>query len=634
MTIDQLKARYFYLPADVQDNRTEPAPATFSDSFVTPLIDMARFSTELRLELAKIGTGSQRENREHFIYMANWWFHSPFSLDFAPAGKPLVEVLKEKISKGVEVRVMLWVSSSLMAPNVVGPDFESLKSINEDNLRTILALRGSNRGAAIANSASHPLGSSHLKIAILGNGSNSVAFTGGMDFEDFRKATPGHPTDEIWHDIQAKVQGKGVEDLFDTFRRMWNENVRRSPVNFSIKPTIGQLQAVPSHVDTSVISDQKQIPTDLPTQNPPVPRHHVQSLHTVPGPYVNPLDWLRRTPSVSWAPNGQFELKAAWKKAILAAQKYIYIEDQFFWSPEVMSWLNTALTTRHNLKIILVTSSGSDPNDPNFGDHQLQTAVDDHLLDGLSPDQIKARVRLLRIWGDTTRYAEGFLARTITPDSSSQKASEVTSDFQWPPDYPLDFARDELLLDQRLLLRLGNVDYPIAGHEPVGPGKTLRLKIEHPSGSPPRAGAPGTFQGTRIIVVHSKVTLVDDHWGLIGSGNVHRRSLFTDFEHGVAFLSEDGMAVKDLRKKLWSEHFNSGKPDDFDDLAAAVGAWDPSWNLPTSPPLPVRPQGDLGPPFIEPLTLPIGPSPTKPPNHQDAAAIIDPDSRRSTRICS
>lgn len=75
----------------------------------------------------------------------------------------------------------------------------------------------------------------------------------------------------------------------------------------------------------------------------------------------------------------------------------------------------------------------------------------------------------------------------------------------------------------------------------------------------------GFFTHSRRTV-HTKTTIVDDHWALIGSANSMQRSLYTDFEHAVAFMDEDGTGVPRYRHALWGEHLPRSEPDPQDAL--------------------------------------------------------------------
>ena len=58
----------------------------------------------------------------------------------------------------------------------------------------------------------------------------------------------------------------------------------------------------------------------------------------------------------------------------------------------------------------------------------------------------------------------------------------------------------------------------------------------------------------RSKTIHTKTTIVDDLWALVGSANAMRRSLYTDFEHAVAFMDPNSQAVKNYRVDLWGIH--------------------------------------------------------------------------------
>ena len=65
--------------------------------------------------------------------------------------------------------------------------------------------------------------------------------------------------------------------------------------------------------------------------------------------------------------------------------------------------------------------------------------------------------------------------------------------------------------------------------------------------------------------VHSKVMLVDDAWGTIGSCNLHAGSLFRNTEMNVSFW--DPACVRALRCELLAEHLGE-ETRHLDDLAA------------------------------------------------------------------
>jgi phosphatidylserine/phosphatidylglycerophosphate/cardiolipin synthase-like enzyme len=67
-------------------------------------------------------------------------------------------------------------------------------------------------------------------------------------------------------------------------------------------------------------------------------------------------------------------------------------------------------------------------------------------------------------------------------------------------------------------------------------------------------GARIGFFTHRTKVIHTKSTIIDDNWALIGSANMMRRSLYTDLEHSIGFMDETGTGVAAYRSALWSVH--------------------------------------------------------------------------------
>lgn len=77
--------------------------------------------------------------------------------------------------------------------------------------------------------------------------------------------------------------------------------------------------------------------------------------------------------------------------------------------------------------------------------------------------------------------------------------------------------------------------------------------------------APDGAGGRRSVSVHSKVMLVDDAWGTIGSCNLHAGSLFRNTEMNVSFW--DPACVRALRCELLAEHLGE-ETRHLDDRAA------------------------------------------------------------------
>ncbi len=125
----------------------------------------------------------------------------------------------------------------------------------------------------------------------------------------------------------------------------------------------------------------------------------------------------------------------------------------------------------------------------------------------------------------------------------------------------------------------------------------------------------GLFSHKRRTV-HTKTAIVDDDWAMIGSSNYMRRSLYTDFEHAIAFMDEQGIGVGRYREALWGEHLRSSIPDPEDGIAA--------WFA-----LPFQGSGAPTPLEIERIRLPLPAASLTQQEQVLYDEIFDADSRRT-----
>jgi phosphatidylserine/phosphatidylglycerophosphate/cardiolipin synthase-like enzyme len=90
------------------------------------------------------------------------------------------------------------------------------------------------------------------------------------------------------------------------------------------------------------------------------------------------------------------------------------------------------------------------------------------------------------------------------------------------------------------------------------------------------------------LTVHAKLVLVDDVFASIGSANFFSRSMAgVDTELTVAMVTS-GVAVRDLRVRLWAEHLRTSVSDpalrsSLENLNLALGAFRPEWLPPDAP---------------------------------------------------
>lgn len=387
-TFEELKNKYMFTgtaeapTSGSSFSSSSPTTITipiFTQNKVTPLINGSTYFTELKSRLNALDT-----SRNAFFYIHGWWFSSAFSLDGASSPNSIVDLLKQKSADGVDVRVMGWVSApEVMGSRILasmGSDPTGIMGLNNDTMMFIRDLRAEPtlQHKAICNILTHPAGAAHLKMCVMGDDTQAFAYTGGIDLYPNRH-------DRSWEDVQLKTEGPGARGVFNYYRDLWEEIRGRNVVSL-VNPAPGGI-TLNSHSTSMPTLAARTIGTATSE------KIHVQSGRTLPqyrfasGPIDRAI--VPTNTPLSFAPNGMFGIKEMWHKGISGGDKYIYIEDQAFWSAEVSQWLNTRIKAENDLKIILHTGRW-DPNDrANPLNTKLRVvAINTHLLAGLSASQL------------------------------------------------------------------------------------------------------------------------------------------------------------------------------------------------------------------------------------------------------
>ncbi len=661
MDITALKATYIETPAMLQ-----------ADSKVTPLLDAEEYFSELNRAFDFVGKGSNAENQaaDEFIFVSGFWLaldggafapgdfldgpvigatgasgertFDPVKLP-TPNDRKLRDILEEKARNGVDVRVMGWAHYALVksieqgaAVMAILPPFLPVfgpipisyavnrkvlptSRNNAFTVNTIKNLRDGPIGAkAMINVLNHGGGSTHAKMIVVGRkvgtSYQAVAFTGGIDLVSNRWSLTSHVGANAWHDVAAKVEGGASQGIYDTFRDIWNGNVSlRGFVRFNLggddidhrlfaTPPISNrtMAALPAGQGSHLAQSLRTFPSN----------NHAVFIGTMLNLMPRPVPWF-------WGTNGIFEAANALRKVISAATQYIYIEDQYFWAKDVYQWINVALkdTTRPNLRVIMVTSGGDDPDEESSPAAYRDWHISQHLMNGLTPDQ-RNRVKMFARWGDVVEVND-LTIDSVIPLQGSTTVDEITiAEGAWA-----DLEEDSLK-NANLEIHQNAVKVRVVGNRTASESGTLVLRAN--KATPALAAGAAKLKKLNGITVHSKTVLIDDHWAWIGSANMASRSLYTDIEHCIAFIDSNDTAVKEYRKRLWSHHFRHQSPNDFESIEASLHAWEPAWFAQGSaPPRPVRADG-VGPPYLDPLDLTATPSE---PDMLHYRKFVDVDSR-------
>ncbi|MGB3443394.1 MAG: phospholipase D-like domain-containing protein [Actinophytocola sp.] len=223
-----------------------------------------------------------RNARSH-VHIANWHASPDFRLTREPGALTLRDLLATTAQRGVDVRLLLWAGPPLPAfqPTRGLVKAEQKRFTENTSVRCVL------------DSRERTMHCHHEKLVIV---DDEVAFVGGVDFtalEGDRHDSTDHLPDRpiCWHDLMTRLHGPIVADVANHFRQRWTE-------------VAGE---------------------DLP--EPPVPEPaggtNVQFLRTVPDK------------TYEFVPKGEFTILDAYLRALRSAEKLIYLENQFLWSPEI-----------------------------------------------------------------------------------------------------------------------------------------------------------------------------------------------------------------------------------------------------------------------------------------------------------
>jgi phosphatidylserine/phosphatidylglycerophosphate/cardiolipin synthase-like enzyme len=212
----------------------------------------------------------------------------------------LENVLGYAVSKGVEVKVLIWNNPDVTTRTYPKEADKQLQQVGVNSLLDDSALI-----------LQHPAESLHQKISIV---DGTHAFLGGVDpfieeggdfdrwdtqahqFSSPLRRTPEGTSPYPWHDAHTLIEGPAVGDVELNFRQRWNDVI--------LKKQLDANQLVPEH--------------------PPVPPLETGSLVQVAR--TIPRETYQFPP-----PEGIQGIAQLYAKALGNAQHFIYLENQYFW---------------------------------------------------------------------------------------------------------------------------------------------------------------------------------------------------------------------------------------------------------------------------------------------------------------
>jgi phosphatidylserine/phosphatidylglycerophosphate/cardiolipin synthase-like enzyme len=261
------------------------------------------------------------------IHITGWHVAPHFDLVRDDALGALGALLAEAAQR-IDVRVLVWAGAPVP---VFHPSRKEVRdSVDKLTHRTRIRCEIDPR--------EHPFHCHHEKTVIV---DGEVAFVGGIDITDFggdRFDTSQHPARRRlgWHDVGARLRGPAVRDVADHFALRWRELTG------------------------------EQLPPAQPDES--AGERTVQVVRTIcEGMYDS-------------VPRGEFRILESYVRAIRFARRFIYLENQFLWSPEIVELLADKLRSPPSDDfriVVLLPSKANNGQDDTKGQLALLVAADD-----------------------------------------------------------------------------------------------------------------------------------------------------------------------------------------------------------------------------------------------------------------
>ncbi len=251
-------------------------------------------------------------------------------------GLSLADVLGRAARRGVDVRVLLW--------DPLDPFYLGHLGNDPADQAEILSRQGVQcRLDKNCRSVFHLAQGLHQKCAVV---DSAIAFVGGIDLTveysgDFdRWDTSVHPfasalrnTDRgasphPWHDAQVMLTGAAVLDVEQNLRQRWDASAGR--VQQRIQPPGDLIRGMRGAIEKHGDHPWRKTPNALHVV--PAPDAQTQT-QTQANQSEGRLQIVRTIPALTYrfAPGGIYGIAQWYQQAVRRAERFIYLESQYFW---------------------------------------------------------------------------------------------------------------------------------------------------------------------------------------------------------------------------------------------------------------------------------------------------------------
>jgi phosphatidylserine/phosphatidylglycerophosphate/cardiolipin synthase-like enzyme len=261
------------------------------------------------------------------VSIAGWAITPDLALTRSGPRVVLRDVLAE-LAERMPVRVLLWAGAPLP---VFRPWRRQVKAVRR-------RLAAGTKIEVALDSRERPMHTHHEKLVLV---DGEVAFVGGIDLTDdpvdrFDDSGHVYRRGNGWHDVASELRGPAVGDVAAHFALRW-QAVTGEALDVTWPGDAGDVEA-------QIVST--------------VPEHR----------YVD-------------AQAGRFRILEAYLRAIRAAERFIYLENQFLWSPEIVAALRDKLLHPPSPDfrlVLLLPSKANSGQDDTQGQLGVLAAADVH----------------------------------------------------------------------------------------------------------------------------------------------------------------------------------------------------------------------------------------------------------------
>ena len=350
--LDELSRRYL-VPG------TPRCPTFVEDSEWVPVIDGEEYFAQVLGLLERAGPGDS-------VFLTGLQIDAEMDLTGRSPGDPehrsLADLLAERAAAGVTVRVLLTaaVFSGSLPGIRIGPFRANAFAARAFRTRPALT------GCVLMDWSGAGIGCHHQKMIVLHVGGELTAFVGGLDLSSNRFDAEPHDRLSLgderwgWHDGAVRLRGPAAARVWETFRGRWVEAASLPRRHTWFPPARWEVMN-PEPFD-------RDLSPAPPTPRYPAPGTAVQVLRSYQPWKIDALLTLYRRHWTTLPRRGVHEVFHGLATAIRSAQRYIYLEDQYFYETpggrrrfQLYGLLRDVAAC--GVKVILVCSGRKDPAD-------------------------------------------------------------------------------------------------------------------------------------------------------------------------------------------------------------------------------------------------------------------------------